>query len=104
MTASSEKTDKRKISLSSARAGATVTFEFENGAVPTEALAELFAQAIIKMLRENPWAGAPDLPVAMAWSMASLTYHASRALEDEIHPEDFINNVVGSVNNFYRPG
>lgn len=68
-----------KIEVASVEAGAKITFDFVNDeVVPTEALAALFAKAVMRLLEEKPWGGMPDIDVALAWSMASICNHAAQ--------------------------
>jgi hypothetical protein len=95
---------KKSISIYSEEAGARVTFEFDNDLVqPTEALANLFATAIYKMLQENPWRNGPTTPVALAWSLSSLVIHAAQVAneKDKMSTEEFIDIVIDAVENFY---
>jgi hypothetical protein len=84
-----------KVQLYSKEAGASITFEFDSPqVVPTEALADLFAKAIRKLLEDNPWEGMPPLDVAVAWSIASITAHAAEMAND---PEEFAEIALGSL-------
>lgn len=90
----------KTVKLRSDAAGATVIFEFDSDKVqPTEALARCFAGAIFKLLKENPWENAPPVEVALAWSLASVVAHTAKLTE---HPDEFIEDVLGTLDNFYN--
>ena len=99
-------TAKKVISVRSEAAGATISFEFDDEQIkPSEALAQAFAEAVYKLLEEHTWREAPPLPVALAWSLASIVFKVGRILnrEKKTDEEEFMNDVIDTLENFYRP-
>jgi hypothetical protein len=91
----------KRIEVESEEAGAKIIFEFvDDNVQPTEALAAAFAQAIFKLIKENPWKNAPATEIALAWSLASVVAHAADLTDT---PKEFVENVIGTLQNFYNP-
>lgn len=95
----------RRVALRSDAAGATVTIEFDDeGVRPTEALARVFADAVRKLIEENPWDNAPPTDVALAWSLASVVSAAANRIEEReggAAAVEFVRIIVGSLTSYY---